>query len=127
RPSRHAADPPITRGRRGARVVLASAAWGLAVGFRSDLAIFLAPLWLLAATRASFATAGLAAVVVAALLGAWLAASALADGGIARFAEALRVQTTFVDERYSVAGNGPIAIYRNGYELARLLGRGLYA
>jgi 4-amino-4-deoxy-L-arabinose transferase-like glycosyltransferase len=123
----HALDPAATRARRGARLVLASAAWGLAIGFRSDLAIFLAPLWLLAATRATVTTAGLAAVVVAALVGSWFGASALADGGVARFAEALRVQTKFVEDRYSVAGNGPIAIYRNAYELARFLGRGLYA
>src|SRR2546425_3750347 len=122
-----ALDRAATRARRGARLVLASAAWGLAIGFRSDLAVFLAPVWLLAATRASVATAGLAAVVVAALVGSWFAASALADGGVARFAEALRVQTKFVDDRYSVAGNGPIAIYRNAYELARFVGRGLYA
>jgi hypothetical protein len=34
---------------RRARLVAASAAWGIAVGFRSDLAVFLAPLWLVAA------------------------------------------------------------------------------
>src|SRR5437879_5860767 len=121
-----ALDPAATPAGRGTRLVVASAAWGLAVGFRSDLAIFLAPLWLLAALRATPATALLAGALVAALVGAWYLASAAADGGIARFAEALRVQTKFVDDRYSVAGNGPIAIYRNAYELARFLGRGLY-
>jgi 4-amino-4-deoxy-L-arabinose transferase-like glycosyltransferase len=37
-----------TSGRTGA-LIAASALWGIAVGFRSDLAIFLAPLWLIAA------------------------------------------------------------------------------
>jgi hypothetical protein len=106
--------------------VAASAVWGLAVGFRSDLAIFLAPVWLLAATRATITTAGLSAAAVAGLVGIWIYASALADGGLARFLEAVSIQSKFVDDRYSVFGNGPIAIYRNTYELARFLGRGLY-
>jgi hypothetical protein len=106
--------------------VVASAAWGVAIGFRSDLAIFLAPLWLLAASRATILTAAVSAGVVAALVGLWVFASALADGGLARFLEAVRIQSKFVDDRYSIFGNGPIAIYRNAYELGRFLGRGLY-
>lgn len=121
-----ALDPTEARARRGMRLLVASAAWGVAVGFRSDLAIFLAPLWLLAATRATIATAGLSAAVVAALVGVWIVASGVADGGLARFLEAVRSQSAFVDERYSVFGNGPIAIYRNAYDLARYVGRGLY-
>ena len=119
-------DPAATRARRGAAVVAASAAYGIAVGFRSDLAIFLAPLWLLTAARATLAAALIAAAIVAALVIAWIAASAAADGGLARFLDAVATQSRFVDERYSVFGNGPIAIYRNSYELARFLGRGLY-
>src|SRR5919201_806928 len=49
----------------------------------------------------------LAAPVVAVLVAAWYSASALVDGGFARFAEALSVQARFVDERYSIFGNGP--------------------
>jgi 4-amino-4-deoxy-L-arabinose transferase-like glycosyltransferase len=121
-----ALDPGAIRTRRGLRLAAASAAWGLAVGFRSDLAIFLAPIWLLAATRATVAAAALSAAVVAALVGLWIFASGIADGGLARFLEAVRIQSKFVDDRYSIFGNGPIAIYRNTYELARFLGRGLY-
>ena len=121
-----ALDPTETRAGRGLRLLIASAVWGLAIGFRSDLAIFLAPLWLLAATRATIATAGFSASIVAALVGGWVLASAYADGGLARFLEAVRIQSQFVDDRYSVLGNGPIAIYRNVYELGRFLGRGLY-
>jgi hypothetical protein len=121
-----AVDPSTTRARRGLRLAGASVVWCLALGFRSDLAIFLAPVWLLAATRASLGWATLSAGVVALGAAGWFAASAVADGGFGRFAEALRMQSQFVDERYSVFGNGPIAIYRNGYELARFLGRGLY-
>jgi hypothetical protein len=121
-----ALDPALARPRRGMRLVVASAVWGLAIGFRSDLAIFLAPLWLLAATRATIPAAALSAGVVTTLVGLWVVASGLADGGPARFLEAVQIQSRFVDERYSVFGNGPIAIYRNTYELARFLGRGLY-
>jgi len=121
-----ALDPVAPRGGRGLRLLAASAAWGVAIGFRSDLAIFLAPLWLFAATGTAIAAAAASAVAVAALVGVWVLASAAADGGLARFLEAVRIQSQFVDERYSVFGNGPIAIYRNTYELARFLGRGLY-
>lgn len=112
---------------RSAALVLASAAWGLAIGFRSDLAVFLAPLWLIAAWRAGMAASALAATVTVALVGVWYTASALAGGGVDRFAEALRVQARFIDERYSVFGaRGPRALVDNVYELARYLGRGLY-
>jgi 4-amino-4-deoxy-L-arabinose transferase-like glycosyltransferase len=119
-------DPATTRTRRGLALAAASAAYGIAVGFRSDLAIFLAPLWLLAATRTTIATAALSAAIVAGLTGLWILASGLADGGVARFLDAVQVQSKFVDDRYSVFGNGPMAIYRNSYELGRFLGRGLY-
>ena len=121
-----AIDPEQPRPRRGLHLVVAGVAWGVAVGFRSDLAIFLAPLWLIAVTRATIVTAALSAVIVAGLFGVWVFASALADGGLARFLEAVQIQSKFVDDRYSVFGNGPIAIYRNVYELGRFLGRGLY-
>ena len=121
-----ALDPSASREGRRLRLLAASAAWGIAIGFRSDLAIFLAPLWLFAATRTTIVAAGASAAVVAALVGVWVLASAAADGGLSRFLEAVGVQSQFVDERYSIFGNGPIAIYRNTYELARFLGRGLY-
>ena len=121
-----AIDPAQPRPRRGLHLIVASIAWGVAVGFRSDLAIFLAPLWLVAATRTTIVAAGLSAAIVAGLVGAWVFASAFADGGLARFLEAVQIQSKFVDDRYSVFGNGPMAIYRNLYELGRFLGRGLY-
>jgi 4-amino-4-deoxy-L-arabinose transferase-like glycosyltransferase len=121
-----ALDPAASRQMRGLPVLLASAAWGIAIGFRADLAIFLAPLWVFAATRTTKVAAGASAAMVAALVGVWVFASAAADGGLTRFLEAVRIQSQFVDDRYSVFGNGPIALYRNTYELARFLGRGLY-
>lgn len=113
---------------RSARdLLVASAAYGIAIGFRSDLAIFLAPLWLLAAWPAGIAAAVAAAAVVGVLVGGWYLASAAADGGIDRFAQALREQGQFVDDRYSVFGrNGLRALGGNLYELGRFLGRALY-
>ena len=113
------------QGRRD--LLAASAFYGIAIGFRSDLAIFLAPLWLFAAAGTSLAWAATAAALVAGLVAAWYVGSAAADGGLARFADALASQGRFVDERYSVFGpNGLGALYTNVYELGRFLGRGLY-
>ncbi len=112
---------------RAPRLLMATAAYGIAIGFRTDLAVFLAPLWLMAALAApvfsAVASAGLGALLV--LL--WFFASAAQDGGVSTLLEALRVQGQFVDERYSVFGDlGLRALYGNSYELARFLGRGLY-
>ncbi len=108
-------------------LVIASVAWGIAIGFRSDLAIFLAPVWLVAAWGTSLTAAVVGAAPVVLGAAGWYVVSALADGGFAAFSEALRAQGQFVDERYSVFGTqGLRAFLTNGYELARFLGRGLY-
>jgi hypothetical protein len=112
---------------RGPRLAVATAAYGIAIGFRSDLAVFLAPLWLVAARFAPLPWAVASASLAAALVLVWFFASAALDGGASRMLEALRIQGKFVDERYSVFGElGLRALYRNTYELARFLGRGLY-
>jgi hypothetical protein len=112
---------------RTAAIVTASAVVGVAVGFRSDLAIFLAPACLVAAWGAPLLgwIGGIAAG--GALVALWYVASAAMDGGIARFASALSTQGQYVEDTYSVFGrNGLRAIVANGYEIARYLGRGLY-
>ena len=112
---------------RGARLAIATTAFGIAIGFRTDLAVFLAPLWLMAAWGAPLLwTVGCAALGALLVLG-WFSASAAADGGVSTLLEALRVQGKFVDERYSMFGDlGLRALSGNTYELARFLGRGLY-
>lgn len=112
--------------RRGRRLLIATAAYGIAIGFRTDLAVFLAPLWLVAAWSTPLlwviASAGLGTLLVL----AWFFASAAFDGGVSSLLEALRIQGKFVDERYSIFGDlGLRALYGNTYELARFLGRGL--
>ena len=112
---------------RGRALVVASAAWAIAIGFRSDLAIFLAPVWLIAAWVTSLSAALIGALTVVTGGVVWYAASAFADGGFAAFSEALRVQGQFVDERYSIFGTyGLRALSANAYELGRFLGRALY-
>lgn len=111
---------------RGRHLLLATTAYGIAIGFRTDLAVFLAPLWLMAAwtTRLLWVIASAAAGALLVLV--WFFASAAFDGGVSALLEALRVQGKFVDERYSVFGDlGLRALYGNTYELARFLGRGL--
>jgi len=114
--------------RSGGRALIgASALYGIAIGFRSDLAVFLAPLWLIAAWGRRLGAAFVGAVVVAALFATWYVGSALADGGFAAFSAALGEQSRFVDDRYSMFGErGLSAIGSNIYELARFVGRATY-
>jgi hypothetical protein len=112
----------------GRRLVVASLAWGLAVGARADLALFLAPAWALVALRVRPAWVTAGALAVAAPVAAWFAASgALTPGGIAAFVDAVARQTASVAERHSVLRRGLPALLENGVDLARYLGRGLYA
>jgi len=116
-----------TSTRRTSALIIASAVVGLAVGFRSDLAIFIAPVWLVAAWGAP-ALAWIGGIASGgALVALWYLASAAMDGGIARFASALSTQGQYVEDTYSVFGrNGLRALSANAYEVARYLGRGLY-
>lgn len=112
--------------RRGQRLALATIAYGIAIGLRTDLAVFLAPLWLMAAVVAPLLWAVASAALGALLVLGWFFASAALDGGVSTLLEAMRVQAKFVDDRYSVFGElGLRALYGNTYELARFLGRGL--
>jgi hypothetical protein len=112
---------------RGPRLALATAAYGIAIGFRTDLAVFLAPLWLITAVSVPLLWAVGCAALGAILVLVWFFATAALNGGLDALLEAMRMQTKFVDDRYSVFGDlGLRAVYGNVYELARYLGRGLY-
>ncbi len=114
-------------GGRGRRLLLATAAYGVAIGFRTDLAVFLAPLWLMAAWATPLLWVMASAALGVVLVLVWFFASAAQDGGVGTLLEALRIQGKFIDERYSVFGDlGLRALYGNMYELGRFLGRGLY-
>lgn len=112
---------------RGWRLVMASAAYGIAIGFRTDLAVFLAPLWLMAALSGPRLAALAGAATTALLVAIWFLASAALDGGVDALLQAMRAQGSYVDETYSVFGaRGTGALSANAYELARYLGRGLF-
>jgi hypothetical protein len=112
---------------QGARLALATAAYGIAIGFRTDLAVFLAPLWLMTAVATPLLWAVGSALLGALLVLVWFFASAWLNGGVSALLEAMRMQGQFVDDRYSVFGDlGLRALYGNVYELTRYLGRGLY-
>jgi hypothetical protein len=112
---------------RGPRLALATVAYGIAIGFRTDLAVFLAPLWLMTAVSVPLLWAVGCAALGAILVLVWFFATAALNGGVDALLEAMRIQTKFVDDRYSVFGDlGLRAVYGNVYELARYLGRGLY-
>nr|MDP9281253.1 glycosyltransferase family 39 protein [Chloroflexota bacterium] len=114
-------------GERGRRLLLATAAYGVAIGFRTDVAVFLAPLWLMAAWATPLLWVMASAALGVVLVLVWFFASAAQDGGVGLLLEALRIQGKFIDERYSVFGDlGLRALYGNMYELGRFLGRGLY-
>lgn len=112
---------------RGPRLLVATAAYGIAIGFRTDLAVFLAPLWLMTALASPPLWALASAAVGAVLVLAWFLATAALDGGVSALVEAFQMQSRFIEERYSMFGDlGFMALYGNAYELARFLGRGLY-
>lgn len=112
---------------RTGRLVAASAAWGVAIGFRLDLLAFLAPLWIVAAASAGKGPAAATAAVVCALIAVWLGLTALAGGGLEEVLEASRAQANAVGERHGVLRNGLPALRDNAYDLTRFLARALYA
>lgn len=112
---------------RGRRLVAASAAWGVAMGFRLDLVALIAPLWLLAAFVAGRGSAALAASVAGAFFITWLALTSLAADGLGPFLEATSAQTRYVSERHGVLSNGLAGLRENAYDLVRFAARALYA
>jgi hypothetical protein len=111
----------------GRALVAASIAWGIVVGFRTDLAVMLAPLWLIAASSVPLAWAAAGALAFAGPAGAWVAASAaLTSGGLSEFVGEGVDQGLSMGQRHGVLGAGPSALWTNARELARNLGRGTY-
>ena len=106
-------------------LLVASCAYGVAIGFRFDLAVFLAPLWLFVALRGGLRSAVAGGAIVAALVALWAGLSIGLAGP--SFLDALAAQDDFVLATYSVFGDrGIAALGTNAYELARYLGRALY-
>jgi hypothetical protein len=99
------------RARPWPAALIASAAFGLAAGFRQDLLLLLGPLWLWMLAARSWRERGLcvAAVGVAAL--AWFAPSAALSGGLTAYLASLGGQAARVSELSPAAGGD--ALLRN--------------
>ncbi len=93
--------------------VAASALFGLAAGFRQDLLLLFAPLWLWMMWRSTWRVraAGAAAVAIASL--AWFVPSALLSEGLGDYVQSVLSQGAGVENAYSVPGNGLPALSYN--------------
>ncbi len=106
---------------RSAWVLPATAALGIAAGFRQDLLFFMLPLWLvgLAAVRWRLRAAALA--LLAAATAAWYVPSALLSGGFTAYREASSAQSDYLMQTASVFGKGLSALSDNLEHLGRFL------
>lgn len=121
---------PTTLRERGRNFVIAGVAWGIASGFRPDLAIVLAPLWLLVAAMSGIAIRHILYSAVAAATGGalWLTMSGAATpGGLVAFLSATSGQAGGIATHLSLDNSAAAEISRNVRSLTRFLGRALYA
>lgn len=105
-----------------------SAAYAIGGGFRPDLLLFLAPLWLWGHWRMKPRQIALSAAVGAALVLAWFVPTVALSGGWVEYWKVFRAYASNdVLKRYSVAQNGPKALIVNLRDTAKYTGYALYA
>ena len=114
------------RGHGLRRTLLATAAFGIAAGFRQDLLLLLLPLWLwtvggLGVRRAAFAALGLAASMLV-----WLVPTVVLSGGPLEYFDALRNQAAYVAATYSIEAQGLPALASNLGSTVFGLGWGMF-
>ena len=100
------------RGRGLPAAVVASAIFGLAGGFRQDLLILLAPLWLWTVWPLGRRMAVAAAALFAASL-LWLVPTIVLSDGVEAYGNALLSQLTYVSTAYSAFAQGMPALAAN--------------
>lgn len=115
------------RGRGLRPALLASAAFGIAGGFRQDLLLLLFPLWLwcvapLGARRAAQASLAMVGACVV-----WLVPTVILSGGPQDYFDALASQAAYVRDAYSVAAQGLPAFVTNLAATTYATGWGLLA
>jgi hypothetical protein len=115
------------RGHGLGRALLASAAFGIAGGFRQDLLLLLFPLWLWCVAPLGASRAALAGAAVIASCLVWLVPTVLLSGGPEEYFGALRSQATYVRDAYSIASRGIPALLANFTATTYALGWGLLA
>ena len=115
----------FTRHRGTRAAILASIVFGIAAGFRQDVLLLFAPLWVWSIAplgwRRGAAAAG--ALVGACLL--WLTPSAIFSGGPLEYLTALGAQVSYVRATYSIEMRGLPALIANIAATAWAMGWGL--
>jgi len=113
----------------GARYsLLLSLAYALGGGFRPDLLLFLAPLWIWGHWRTGWRRTITGALVATAVIAGWASPMIALSGGVGAYLKVLRAYTTTdVLQRYSVLENGPRALLVNIRDTATYTGYALYS
>lgn len=101
------------RGRGLRAAVLAGIAFGIAGGFRQDLLLLLAPLWLWSVAPLGARRGTIAGTAVACASLIWLVPTIALSGGLDEYLGALRGQATYVRDAYSVVAQGWPALIAN--------------
>ena len=97
----------------GARALGASVVLGIAAGFRADLLLLFAPLWLWIVLPRGPRVAALSALAVAAASALWAVPAALASGGPGAYAQAVLAQSASITAKSSIAAGGGDALSYN--------------
>lgn len=114
------------RGRGLRRALLASAALGIAAGFRQDLLPLMLPLWLWTVGRLGMRRAVLGAIGLAASTVVWLVPTVVLSGGPLEYFDALRNQAGYVGATYSIEAQGLPALAVNLGSTVFGLGWGMF-
>ncbi len=108
--------------------VALSAAYAIGGGFRPDLLLFLAPLWIWAHWRVGSRRTLISGTVAVAIILAWFVPTVALSGGWGEYWKVFRAYASDdVLKRYSVAENGPRALVVNIRDTVQYAGYALYA
>jgi 4-amino-4-deoxy-L-arabinose transferase-like glycosyltransferase len=101
------------RGRSVIHILIASAVFGVAAGFRQDLLLILGPLWAYAVWRLPWRARAAAAAMVWLGCMVWLVPTAVLSEGLPAYLDAVIHQTDFVRATHSVQAQGLPALGTN--------------
>ena len=115
------------RGSTDRRALAASAAFGLAAGFRQDLLILLGPLWLWSMAAGGPRRVAAAAVAVAGACLLWLIPSAVLSGGFGEYLGAVLAQSGSITGKSVVGASGGDVLWYDVRFTILALAWGLFA
>ncbi len=113
-----------TRGRGMRAALVATAVFGVAAGFRQDLLLLLAPLWIWSVWSLGPRRAAMAVLALVGVCMTWLVPTVVLSGGVDDYFTALSSQAGYVGESYSVVAQGAPALLANAAMTAYALGWG---